>query len=46
MSTDVDLLIDQAFGFLWYRMLIGHATLTPSVAKALAAGLVRQSLAL
>ena len=46
VSTDVDLLIDQAFGFLWYRMLIGHATLTPSVAKALAAGLVRQSLVL
>jgi AcrR family transcriptional regulator len=43
-AADVDLLIDQAFGFLWYRMLVGHAPLTRRMAKALAEGLVRQAL--
>lgn len=43
-GADVDLLIDQAFGFLWYRMLVGHAPLTRRMATALAEGLVRQSL--
>jgi AcrR family transcriptional regulator len=45
-SADVDLLIDQAFGFLWYRMLVGHAPLTRRVARDLAEGLVKQSIVL
>ena len=41
--TDTDLLEDQAFGFIWYRLLLGHASLTDDVAARLAAGLVRQA---
>ena len=31
-NTDLDLLIDQVYGLLWYRILIGHAPLTADVA--------------
>jgi AcrR family transcriptional regulator len=34
-DTDLDLLIDLAYGLLWYRILIGHAPLTADVAARL-----------
>ena len=37
--TDLDLLIDQIYGLLWYRILIGHAPLTADVAARLSRGL-------
>ncbi len=43
LDTDLDLVIDQAFGFVWYRMMIGHAPLSPHTSRALAEGLVRQT---
>jgi AcrR family transcriptional regulator len=39
-DTDLDLLIDQVYGLLWYRILIGHAPLTADVAARLARSLV------
>lgn len=41
-DADVELLIDQAFGVLWYRMLVGHGDLDHDAATRLAAGLARQ----
>jgi AcrR family transcriptional regulator len=35
-GVDVELLIDVVFGVLWYRLLIGHAPLTPRAARQLA----------
>ena len=35
-NPDLDLLIDQVYGLLWYRILIGHAPLTADVAARLA----------
>ncbi|WP_329257098.1 TetR/AcrR family transcriptional regulator [Actinoallomurus sp. NBC_01490] len=35
-DADLDLLVDQAYGLLWYRIMIGHAPLTPAVAGRLA----------
>ncbi|GAB3564490.1 hypothetical protein GCM10027445_08380 [Amycolatopsis endophytica] len=40
-GTDRHLFADQAFGVLWYRVLLGHDPLTPAAARALAANLVR-----
>lgn len=34
-SADLDLLVDVVFGVLWYRLLVGHAPLTPKSARAL-----------
>ena len=34
-DTDLDLLIDLAYGLIWYRILIGHAPLTADVATRL-----------
>jgi AcrR family transcriptional regulator len=34
-GTDLDLLVDQVYGLLWYRLLIGHAPLTADVAARL-----------
>jgi AcrR family transcriptional regulator len=42
-EANIDLLVDQAFGVLWYRLLIGHAPLSTSDATALASGLCRQA---
>ncbi|HEX4246762.1 MAG TPA: TetR/AcrR family transcriptional regulator C-terminal ligand-binding domain-containing protein [Pseudonocardia sp.] len=39
-DVDVDLLVDQAYGLLWYRRLIGHAPLDDDTACRLAEGLV------
>ncbi|HEX2299393.1 MAG TPA: TetR/AcrR family transcriptional regulator C-terminal ligand-binding domain-containing protein, partial [Pseudonocardiaceae bacterium] len=41
-DADVELLIDQAFGVLWYRMLIGRGDLDDEAAARLATGLARQ----
>lgn len=41
-DTDLDLIVDQAFGFVWYRMMVGHAVLNSRASAALAEGLVRQ----
>jgi AcrR family transcriptional regulator len=35
-GTDLDLLVDQAFGACWLRLLSGHAPLTAGVARELA----------
>jgi AcrR family transcriptional regulator len=42
-SVDVEGLIDQAFGFMWLRMILGHQPLGPAEAKELAGGLVVQA---
>jgi AcrR family transcriptional regulator len=36
-DADLDLLVDVAYGVLWYRLLIGHAPLDESAARALGA---------
>ena len=38
-NPDLDLLINQVYGLLWYRILIGHAPLTADVAARLARAL-------
>ena len=38
-DADLDLLVDQVYGLLWYRILIGHASLTDDVAARLARAL-------
>src|SRR4051794_33051020 len=43
-AVDVELLLDVVFGVLWYRLLIGHAPLTPRAARELA-GLVERAVA-
>ncbi|MQY07983.1 TetR/AcrR family transcriptional regulator [Actinomadura macrotermitis] len=35
-GADVELLIDQVYGVLWYRILVGHAPLGPAQAAELA----------
>jgi len=42
-DADTDMLVDQAFGFIWYRLLLDHAPLNPSAAARLAKGLVTQA---
>jgi len=37
---DLDLLVDIAYGVLWYRLLVGHAPLDERAARDLAAHLV------
>lgn len=39
-DADLDLLVDIAYGVLWYRLLIGHAPLDPRAARDLAAHLL------
>jgi AcrR family transcriptional regulator len=41
-AVDPDLLVDQAFGVLWYRLLTGHGVLDATAAAHLADGLTRQ----
>jgi len=41
-GVDLDLVIDQAFGLLWYRTLLGHEPLSRKSALGLARALVRQ----
>jgi AcrR family transcriptional regulator len=40
-DLDLDMVIDQAFGVVWYRLLVGHAPLTRRAAVALAKTLLR-----
>jgi len=39
----IELVIDQVFGVLWYRMLLDNGPLTPRAAKELATALLRQT---
>jgi AcrR family transcriptional regulator len=39
-DADLGLLVDVAYGVLWYRLLIGHAPLDPRAARDLAAHLL------
>ena len=39
-TADLDMLADLAYGFLWYRLLIGHAPLDARAARDLAAHLI------
>jgi AcrR family transcriptional regulator len=39
-GADLDLLVDLAYGFLWYRLLVGHAPLDQHAARDLAAHLI------
>jgi len=34
-NADLDLLVDQIYGLLWYRILVGHAPLTADTATQL-----------
>jgi hypothetical protein len=40
VTADLDMLADLAYGFLWYRLLIGHAPLDARAARDLAAHLI------
>lgn len=40
-DTDLDMLVDMAYGVLYYRLLIGHAPLDEQAARSLAAELTR-----
>lgn len=42
-DAPLDLLIDQVYGVLWYRVLLGHGPLSPCAAGELADGLLRQA---
>jgi len=42
-QADLDLLVEQAFGFIWYRLLVGHAPFTRDAATRLVRGLVTQA---
>ncbi|MFG2002785.1 TetR/AcrR family transcriptional regulator C-terminal ligand-binding domain-containing protein [Spirillospora sp. NPDC048911] len=42
-EADLDLMVDQAFGVLWYRILVGHAPLGEREAKELSRSLVTQA---
>jgi AcrR family transcriptional regulator len=39
-TADLDMLTDLAYGFLWYRLLVGHASLDASAAESLAGHLI------
>jgi AcrR family transcriptional regulator len=40
-DADVDMLVDMAYGVLYYRLLVGHAPLDEKAARSLAAELTR-----
>lgn len=40
-DRDVDLLVDQFYGFFWYRFLLGHAPLDTTAAERLTESLLR-----
>jgi AcrR family transcriptional regulator len=42
-DADLDLIIDQAYGLFWYRLLSAHAPLTAETADRLAASLLLRS---
>jgi len=39
-DADLDMLVDMAYGVLWYRLLVGHAPLDETAAHSLAACLI------
>lgn len=41
-DTDLDLVVDQVYGVLWYRLMISQAPLTARVANRLTTALLRQ----
>lgn len=41
-DADLDLLVEQVFGVLWYRIMVGHASLDAVSAERLAAALLCQ----
>jgi AcrR family transcriptional regulator len=40
-GTDLDMLVDMAYGVLYYRLLVGHAPLDENAAHSLATELIR-----
>jgi AcrR family transcriptional regulator len=40
-GTDLDMLVDMAYGVLYYRLLVGHSPLDEKAARSLAAELTR-----
>ncbi|MGW0658153.1 TetR/AcrR family transcriptional regulator [Streptodolium elevatio] len=44
-DADLDLMVDQVYGVLWYRLILDHAPLTADVAARLARTLVAASAA-
>jgi hypothetical protein len=40
-GADLDMLVDMAYGVLYYRLLVGHAPLDEQAARSLAAELTR-----
>lgn len=42
-GADLDMLVDMAYGVLYYRLLIGHAPLDKKAARSLAAELTRSA---
>jgi hypothetical protein len=40
-EADIEMLVDMAYGVLYYRLLIGHAPLDETAARSLAAELTR-----
>jgi AcrR family transcriptional regulator len=41
VDADLDMLVDMAYGVLYYRLLVGHASLDEKAARSLAAELTR-----
>lgn len=39
-GADLDLIVDQVYGLLWYRLLLGHRSFTPDTAPRLAEALI------
>jgi AcrR family transcriptional regulator len=42
-DADLDMLVDMAYGVLYYRLLVGHAPLDETAARSLAAELTRST---
>jgi AcrR family transcriptional regulator len=42
-DADLDMLVDMAYGVLYYRLLVGHAPLDENAARSLAAELTRSA---
>jgi len=42
-GADLDMLVDMAYGVLYYRLLVGHAPLDETAARSLAAELARSA---
>ncbi len=39
-DADLDLIVDQVYGLLWYRLLLGHRTFEPDAAERLTRSLI------